>query len=103
MLLEADVLGANRILRIRWDEAWHILERAYERGRAVKGKKIVGRIGVDEKAAAKGHQYLTLVSDLDRGTIEFVADDRKTSSLVRIRRASRAWPAPRGCCRRRLA
>jgi transposase len=81
VLLEADVLGATRILRISWDEAWHILERAVARGRAIKGKKIVARIGVDEKAAAKGHQYLTLVSDLDRGTIEFIADDRKTSSL----------------------
>lgn len=81
VLLETDVLGATRILRISWDEAWHIQERAVARGMAVKGKNIVARVGVDEKSAAKGHKYLTLVSDLDRGTVEYIADDRKTESL----------------------
>jgi len=27
------------------------------------------RIGIAEKAAAKGHRYLTLVCDLDEGTV----------------------------------
>jgi hypothetical protein len=35
---------------------------------------------VDEKAIAKRHRYVTLVSDLDHGTIEFIAFDRKTSA-----------------------
>ena len=39
------------------------------------------RIGVDEKAAAKGHRYLTLVCDLDEGTVEHIAEDRKQESL----------------------
>ena len=39
------------------------------------------RIGVDEKAAAKGHKYLTLVCDLDEGTVEHIAEDRKQESL----------------------
>jgi transposase len=38
-------------------------------------------LGVDEKAIAKGHQYLTLVCDLDRSTVEFIAEDRKQASL----------------------
>jgi transposase len=37
VLLETDVLGATRILRISWDEAWHIQERAVARGMAAKG------------------------------------------------------------------
>jgi transposase len=81
VLLETDVLGATRILRISWDEAWHIQERAVARGMAAKGKRVIKHIGVDEKAAAKGHTYLTLVNDIDRGTVEHVADDRKTESL----------------------
>src|SRR5438034_383986 len=32
VLLETDILGATRILRISWDEAWHIQERAVARG-----------------------------------------------------------------------
>jgi transposase len=81
VLLEADVLGAARLLRISWDEAWHLMERAVERGMKAKQRCIIPRLGVDEKAVAKGHQYITLVCDLDRGTVEFIADDRKKSSL----------------------
>jgi len=80
-LLEADVLGATRLLQISWDEAWGIMERAVQRGLQAKKRRIVQHLGVDEKAVAKGHQYLTLISDLDRGTVEFIADDRKKASL----------------------
>ncbi len=38
-------------------------------------------IGVDEKAAAKGQRYLTLVCDLERATVEYIADERKQASL----------------------
>ena len=31
VLLETDILGSTRLLRISWDEAWHIMERAVER------------------------------------------------------------------------
>jgi transposase len=81
VLRETDVKGATRILRISWDEAWHILERAVARGMVAKQKAVVERIGVDEKAAAKGQTYLTLVCDLDRATIEYIGDGRKTESL----------------------
>lgn len=81
VLKACDVTGATRILRISWDEAWGIMDRAVARGQAAKGLRISERIGVDEKAAAKGHTYLTLVSDLDAGTVEYVADDRTTASL----------------------
>jgi transposase len=73
--------GATRILRISWDEAWHILERAVERGQRAKHPHVTPHLGVDEKAIAKGHQYLTLVCDLDRSTVEYLAEDRKQASL----------------------
>ena len=76
-LLEADVLGATRLLRISWDEAWGIMERAVQRGLQAKKRRIIRYLGTDEKAVAKGHTYITLVSDLERGTVEFIADDRK--------------------------
>ena len=81
VLHQCDVSGATRILRISWDEAWGLMERAVTRGRARKVRTVVRRIGVDEKAAAKGHRYLTLVCDLDEGTVEHIAEDRKQESL----------------------
>ncbi len=81
VLKACDVTGATRILRISWDEAFGIMERAVARGKAAKGPGVPARIGVDEKAAAKGHTYLTLVTDLDAGTVEYIADERTTASL----------------------
>jgi transposase len=81
VLQETDILGAARILRISWDEAWGLMERAVERGLARKPKRAVPHLGVDEKSIAKGQTYLTLVNDLDRGTVEYIADGRRKSSL----------------------
>jgi transposase len=57
------------------------MERAVRRGQERKSRKVVRRIGVDEKAAAKGHRYLTLICDLEEGTVEHVGEDRKQESL----------------------
>lgn len=81
VLSQCDVSGARRILRISWDEAWGLMERAVKRGRKRKARRVVRRIGVDEKAAAKGHRYLTLVCDLDKGTVEHVGEERKQATL----------------------
>src|SRR5882724_4557403 len=81
VLLETDVLGGARLLRISWDEAWHIMERAVERGLKAKKQRVIPRLGVDEKAVARRHQYVTLVCDLDRGTVEYIAENRKKTSL----------------------
>jgi transposase len=81
VLGQCDVTGATKILRISWDEAWGIMARAVKRGRQRKAPKVVRWIGVDEKAAAKGHRYLTLVCDLEEGTVEHIAEERKQESL----------------------
>ena len=81
VLREADVLGATRILRISWDEAHHIMTRAVARGLAAKEELGARRLGVDEKAIAKGHKYFTVVTNLDKGTVEYVGEDRETASL----------------------
>ncbi len=45
-------------------------------------ERAVARIGGDEKAFRKGHRYLTIVNDVDRGTVEFVAEGREKVSLA---------------------
>ncbi len=81
VLLECDILGATRILRISWDEAWHLMERAVKRGLLARGQRACPRIGVDEKSIGQGHKYLTLVCDLEAGTVEYLGDDRQQESL----------------------
>jgi transposase len=81
VLKECDVLGAARLLHTSWDETWHLMERAVARGQAVKPVAVPVLMGVDEKAAGKGHDYITVVSDLERGTVEYLADERRQASL----------------------
>jgi transposase len=81
VLRECDIEGACGILRISWDEAWHLVERAVGRGQKRKARRLPARLGVDEKAVAKGHVYMTLVCDLETSTIEHVAEERKRASL----------------------
>jgi transposase len=81
VLRETTVQGATTILRISWDEAWGIMARAVERGKAAKEERVVPTIGVDEKAAAKGQKYITLVCDVEGATVEYIGDDRKRATL----------------------
>jgi transposase len=81
VLLETDVLGGARLLKLSWDEAWHLMERAVERGQQRKKRRVIPYLGVDEKAVARRHQYVTLVCDLNRGTVEYLAENREKTSL----------------------
>ena len=84
VLRATNVKRAGEILRITWDEAWHIMERAVLRGRTAKGHSMPTLLGVDEKAIAKGHSYMTLVCDLQAATVERAhADDAWTRERLR--------------------
>ena len=85
--LAIDVLGACEVasaaglLRISWDEAWHLMDRPVSGGLAAKPVAAPVHVGVDEKAAGKGQDYITVVSDLDAGTVAYIADERRQASL----------------------
>ena len=81
VMKETDISGAANILKTSWDECWGIMERAVARGRAAKEHQVPALIGVDEKAARKGHSYITLAYDIAGGTVEYIADDRTQASL----------------------
>jgi transposase len=81
VLLETNVGGGARLLNLSWDEAWHLMERAVERGQKAKKRCVIPYLGVDEKAVARRHQYVTMVCDLDRGTVEYLAENREKTSL----------------------
>ena len=47
VLLAANVKRAAALLRITWDEAWHLMERAVARGRATKGAAMPSKMVFD--------------------------------------------------------
>jgi len=68
-------------LALSWDEIHGIMERAVDRGLERRRGEPLPLLGVDEKAVRKGHTYVTLVNDLERTRVLYVAEDRRQSSL----------------------
>ena len=83
VLRATDVSRAAGILRISWDEAWTIQKRAVKRGEARRAKqnKAIKQMGVDEKSPGRGKAMFTIVSDLERKTVEWIGDGHKGATL----------------------
>jgi transposase len=69
------------LLKLSWDEIHGIMERAVARGLKRRQVEPVTKLGVDEKAFRRGHHYFTLVNDLERSRVLYVAEDRTQASL----------------------
>jgi transposase len=80
-LLAASQSAVAERMGLTWDEVHGIMHRAVKRGLARREAEQVPRLGVDEKAFRKRHRYVTIVTDLDRGRVLYVAKDRKQTSL----------------------
>ena len=75
------IQAGRRILGISWDEAWHLMDKAVQRGLQSKPKRVIALLGVDEKHAGAGQDYVTIICDLDRGTVEEVTAGNNCASL----------------------
>lgn len=80
-LREASILGVARRMKLSWDEASGIQHRAVKRGLARRESRETPFLGVDETSFRKGHQYVTVVTDLLTGAVLDASDDRKRASL----------------------
>jgi len=74
--------GACAVMRVSWDEASGVMNRAVQRGLSRRQADVVRHIGVDEKAFCKGHSYMTIVSDLENATVQYVGVNRTAESLA---------------------
>ena len=80
-LQQASVIAVSKHLRISWDEASGIMERAVRRGLARREAEVIKHVGVDETSFAKRQAYVTVVADLERSRVLYVADDRSQAAL----------------------
>ena len=82
VLEQTTIEGACQILGISWDEAWHVLRRAVERGLARKSPRLIRYLGVDEKAAGRGQSnYITVACDAEAGVVDDVMMGRSKASF----------------------
>ena len=78
---QASISAVAKQLRLSWDEAAGIQERAVRRGLARRLAEPVRYLGIDETSFQRGHKYVSVVNDLEKSRVLFVADDRKRESL----------------------
>ena len=90
----ASIQAVAKQLRISWAEADGILQRAVKRGLQRRTLAAPRHAGVDETSFQKRHEYVTVVSDLERSVVVHIADDRGRAALddfwTRLREDQRA-------------
>ena len=89
VMLECSTAAACDILRITWDQADGIKQRAIDRGLGRRKAVPLKRLCIDEKAVGWGHQYVTIVScaDGEKARVLALEDDREEESLNRFWRS----------------
>ncbi len=80
-LKEASTAAVSRLMGLSWNAIDGIMQRAVKRGLSRREELSMTRIGVDETAFKKRHDYVTIVSDQEAGTVLFVGEDRKKATL----------------------
>jgi transposase len=83
-LKEASLATVARRLRLSWDQVDGIQARAVRRGLARRKRERITHVGVDETSYQRRHQYVTVVNDLARSRVLYVADGRKEEALDRF-------------------
>jgi transposase len=74
------VSAACELLRLNWETAQHLMDRAVERGLARRDLRGLARLGIDEKSFGRGQDYISVLSDVDRGRVLEVVPGREQAS-----------------------
>ena len=75
-LKEASTSAVSRLMGLSWNAIDGIMQRTVERGLSRREASCPARIGVDETAFRKRHDYVTIVSDQETGSVVHVGGDR---------------------------
>jgi transposase len=81
---EMPVAACARILRCSGNALWRQIDAHVGAARAKESYTAVSVIGIDETSCAKGHDYITLVHDLERSRLIFATPGKDASTLERF-------------------
>jgi len=68
-------------MKITWDEAWGIMERAVRRGIERRPAEAIQELAIDETSFQKHHEYVTVLVNRSTGVVIDILDDRKKITL----------------------
>lgn len=75
-----NIKAAAKLLRLSWKQIHNIQKRAVERGLAKRQEEKIVHIGIDEKSFLKGHSYVSILNDLNKGRVLNVVEERTEES-----------------------
>jgi len=82
-LKEASTAAVARLMGLSWNAIDGIMQRAVKRGLKRRGEVNARHLGVDETSFRKRHDYVTIVSDQETGTVLYVGEERTKADLKR--------------------
>jgi len=69
--------AAGDLLRLNWHQVQGIMERAVQRGLARRQPEEIPWIGMDEKSFRSGHDYVSVLNDLENSRVLEVVEGRE--------------------------
>lgn len=78
------IKAAATLLGLSWDGVQAILDRAVVRGLARRQAGPIHHLGLDEKSFGKGHDYITVLTDLDGSRVLDVAPERTQTAAENV-------------------
>lgn len=84
MLASRSLQEAGKLLRLEWHQLHGIMKRAVERGLKRRGSDEIAWIGMDEKSFRKGHDYVSLMNDLECSRVLDVVEGREADAADRL-------------------
>lgn len=82
---EMPVAAVARLVREHDTRLWRVLHHYVEEARERVDFSTVQRVGVDETASRRGHDYISLFVDLDEARVLFACEGRDAEVLNRFR------------------
>ena len=70
------ISDAGKLLRLNWNQVQCIMKRAVKRGIDRRGNEEIPWIGMDEKSFRKGHNYISVMNDIEGSRVLDVVEGR---------------------------
>lgn len=75
---------AEKLTGLSWDQVDRVMEHAVRRGLDRREIESIRHLGIDEKSFGKGHNYASVLSDLDGKRVLDVVHERKKAAAVTL-------------------
>ncbi len=84
LLHSSNVTAACKLLKINWHSADSIMQRAVERGLSRRKETPIKYLGIDEKSFGRHHRYVTVLNNLESGSVIEVVEDRTKEASEKV-------------------